>query len=90
MKSILAIDKAGRIVLPKAMREALRIAPGDSLEIESEDDRLILHPVRVRPGLSKELGVWVYRSGEPVELSIPDLIEKQRADRNRDLLGDGG
>lgn len=86
VKAIVPIDKAGRLVLPKAIRDELRIGPGDSLEIESEDDRLTLQPVRVRPGLSKERGVWVYRSGTPVDTSIPALIDQERERRMRDLL----
>jgi len=81
------IDKAGRLVLPKSIREALRIGAGDTLEIESEDDRLVISPVRVRPGLMKERGVWVYRSGTPSSASIPDLIARQRDRRTQDLIG---
>ena len=82
------IDKAGRLVLPKSVRTALRLGPGDTLEVESEDDRIVLSPVRVRPGLVKERGVWVYRSGTPATDSIPDLIDEQRVQRTRELLGD--
>jgi AbrB family looped-hinge helix DNA binding protein len=88
MNARLTIDKAGRLVLPKAIREALRIGPGDTLEVESEDDRVILHPVRARPSLTKEQGVWVFRSGNPADVSIPDLIEQQRNQRTGDLLAD--
>ena len=88
MNAIITLDKAGRVVLPKSVRDALRVGPGDSLEIESADDRIVLSPVRVRPGLQKEHGVWVYRSGTPSNASIPDLIEKQRAQRAREVLGD--
>ena len=88
MNTRLTIDKAGRLVLPKAVREALRIGPGDTLELESEDDRVILRPVRGRQGLTKEQGVWVYRSGNPANASIPDLIEQQRNQRTGDLLAD--
>ena len=87
MSTTISIDKAGRLVLPKSIREALRIAPGDLLEVESEDDRIILSPVRIHPGLQKEQGVWVYRSGTPVSASIPDLIDQQRDQRIRELLG---
>ncbi len=87
MSTTVSIDKAGRLVLPKSIREALRIGPGDVLQIESEDDRIILSPVRIHPGLQKEQGVWVYCSGTPVSASIPDLIDQQRDQRIRELLG---
>jgi AbrB family looped-hinge helix DNA binding protein len=82
------LDKAGRLVVPKSIREALRIGPGDSLEIESADDRIVLSPVRLRPELQKEHGVWVYRSGKAANLSIPDLIDQDRGRRTRALLTD--
>ena len=87
MNAEITLDKAGRVVLPKAMREALRIGPGDNLKIETEDDRLILSPVRDRAGLQKEHGVWVYRSGRPANTSIPELIEQQRSRRVDELIG---
>ena len=88
MNATISIDKAGRLVLPKSIREALRLGPGDTLEIETEEDRLVLSPVRVRPGLQKEHGVWVCRSGKSANVSIPDLVDQQRDRRTRELLVD--
>ena len=88
MHATVTVDKAGRLVLPKPIRDQLRVGPGDTLEIESDDDRLIISPVRVRAGLQKEQGVWVYRSGNPVSTPIPELVERQRDERALDLLGD--
>jgi AbrB family looped-hinge helix DNA binding protein len=85
VNATVTLDKAGRLVLPKPIREALRIGPGDSLEIESTEEHIVLSPVRVRPGLQKEHGVWVFRSGKPVTVSIPDLIDRERERRTRDL-----
>jgi AbrB family looped-hinge helix DNA binding protein len=43
------IDAAGRIVVPKALREQLGFAPGTELEIEAVDGRLEVGiPSRVR------------------------------------------
>ena len=88
MSARITIDGAGRVVLPKPVREALRLGPGDQLDVESEDDRLILSPVRIVPGLRKEKGVWVYRSGKPADASIPELLEEQRSQRTRQVSGD--
>ncbi len=58
MNATLTIDKAGRVVLPKPVRDALQISPGDSLELESSEDHIVLRPARGRAGCtrSKECG----------------------------------
>lgn len=40
MTEILIIDKAGRVVLPKPMRDRLHLDAGSKLRIEVVDDRL--------------------------------------------------
>jgi AbrB family looped-hinge helix DNA binding protein len=40
------IDKAGRIVLPKPIREELQLNPGDLLEVDSSEEQVMLRPVR--------------------------------------------
>lgn len=90
MNAKVTIDSAGRLVLPKPMRDALRIGPGDTLDVESDDDRLVLSPVRVRPELQKKQGIWTYRSGSPANAAIPDLIDSARKRRIEDLLGNKG
>lgn len=88
MNATVTIDKAGRLVLPKSIREALRIGPGDALEIKSAEDRIVLSPVRTHSGLQKEQGVWIYRAGKTTNISIPDLTDQERSRRTRGLLSD--
>ena len=87
MDAEVTIDPSGRLVLPKAVRQALDLKPGDSLRIETEEDRLILSRVRDRAGLQKERGIWVYRSGTPADVSLIELIERQRKRRSEEVMG---
>jgi len=85
MTARITVDKAGRIVLPKPLREEMRLGAGDTLQLESEGDRITLRPVRPRAMLRKKYGVWVYE-GEPTDASITELIEREREKRLRELL----
>jgi AbrB family looped-hinge helix DNA binding protein len=82
MNTRLVIDKAGRVVIPKPLREELHLEPGDTLEMESAGEQITLRPVRGTGPLTKEHGVWVFRSGQPIPASatneILDLIREER------------
>ena len=85
MTTKLTLDKAGRVVLPKPLRDRLQLAPGDTLHLESEGERITLRPVRQNVMLKKELGVWVYQ-GEPADASIADLVDRERENRRRAVI----
>jgi len=84
MTAKISMDKAGRLVLPKAVRERLRLAPGDRLILETEDERITLRPDRVQAPLRKKQGVWVYH-GTRTDLSLPELIAYEREKRLREI-----
>lgn len=78
----LTVDKAGRVVLSKRVRDELQLAPGDTLELDSENERIILRPVRSITPLGKERGVWVYRTGRPLTAAAVEAALRQgREDR---------
>jgi AbrB family looped-hinge helix DNA binding protein len=88
MVTTLTIDKAGRIVLPKPVRDELQLSPGDSLEIESSEERVILRPVRGNGRIYKKQGVWVFDSGEPLDASVVNrTLRKVREERDRRNIG---
>jgi AbrB family looped-hinge helix DNA binding protein len=88
MVTTLTVDKAGRVVLPKPVREELQLAPGDSLELESSEDRIILRPARGNGRMYKKQGVWVFDSGEPLSTEVVNkTIRKGRDERDRRNIG---
>jgi AbrB family looped-hinge helix DNA binding protein len=90
MNTRLIIDKAGRVVIPKLLREELHLEPGDSLEMESVGEQITLRPVRGTGPLTKEHGVWVFRSDEPLPASATeDMLQQIREERDLVNLGKG-
>jgi AbrB family looped-hinge helix DNA binding protein len=90
MSARLTIDKAGRVVIPKPLREELHLEPGDSLEMESAGEQITLRPVRGTGPLTKEHGVWVFHSDEPLPASATDeMLHKIRKERDLANLGMG-
>ena len=88
MVAKLTIDKLGRIVLPKPVREKLQLAAGDQLELESMDDRIMLRPLRGTAQLRKKRGVWVFHCGEPLSAAtVQQTVEQLRRERDQRNLG---
>jgi AbrB family looped-hinge helix DNA binding protein len=88
MVTTLTIDKAGRIVLPKPVRDELQLSPGDSLEVDSSEERVILRPVRGNGRIYKKQGVWVFDSGEPLGVDVVNkTLRRVREERDRRNLG---
>ena len=88
MTAKLTMDRAGRVAIPKMLREELELGPGDNLELECEGEQIVLRPLRRRPALEKERGVWVYRTGERLRASeAQETLKRIRVRRGRRLLG---
>jgi AbrB family looped-hinge helix DNA binding protein len=88
MNDRLTIDKAGRIVLPKPLRDELRLEAGDTLEVESSGEEITLRPARGNAQLRKKHGVWVYRAGEPLtQATIDKTVRQVRDEREAQNLG---
>jgi AbrB family looped-hinge helix DNA binding protein len=88
MSSRLTLDKAGRIVLPKPVRDELRLEAGDTLELESSSDEITLRPTRGHAQLRKKHGIWVYRSGETLsQAAVNKTVREVREERENQILG---
>ena len=88
MTAKLQLDKAGRIVLPKPVRDGLQLAPGDTLELETSGEQITLRPLRGNAALHRKRGVWVYKAGDPLlEPTVRETLEQVRRERDLEVRG---
>ncbi len=75
-----SIDSAGRLVVPKALREELGFAPGTELELSAVDGRLeVVVPSRV----AVEDGPHGLRFSAPVEAALTVQEVREITERGR-------
>lgn len=79
----LSIDTAGRVVLPKPLRDRFRLRPGSRLEVEVHEDHLRLIPLSRGPALVQTDGWWVHQ-GVP-DADLTEAVGRHRRDRLEDL-----
>jgi AbrB family looped-hinge helix DNA binding protein len=78
------IDKAGRVVLPKPLREQFNLVPGDRLRLFVEGNGFRLEPTETGGKLIKKGSVLVFSGGfeEPITTAkVTDIIEQEREGR---------
>ncbi len=81
-----AIDSAGRLVIPKAVRDAAGIRPGTPLEVRFRDGRIEIEPAPIDVTIESVGGVAVASAREPVPVLSADLVTATR-DALRDERG---
>jgi AbrB family looped-hinge helix DNA binding protein len=74
------LDKFGRIVLPKSVRDDLGLKPGAVLKIEQADQKIFMQQINEEPHLVVKNGVLVF-SGTATE----DLVGATQAHRQKRL-----
>jgi len=72
------IDHAGRLVIPKAVREAAGIEPGMPLEIRFREGRIEIEPAPVRVRFEERDGVPVAVADGPIPLLAADVVTETR------------
>jgi AbrB family looped-hinge helix DNA binding protein len=83
VRGTVSLDRAGRIVVPKSVRDRLRLSPGDTFDLVVQGDELTLRPRRSATPLQKERGVWVFRTGQPLTAAETDeTLQMIRTQRN--------
>ncbi len=79
------LDKFGRIVIPKKIREDFNLRPGSPIRIEEGKEEILLKPIEGEPSLTEKDGVLVF-TGKSLE-NLEAKIEESRRERNQSLGG---
>jgi AbrB family looped-hinge helix DNA binding protein len=90
MNTKVTLDRAGRVVLPKALRDAMHLSPGDTLDVTLKGDEVTLRPRHGTAPLHKERGVWVLRTGQKLKAGdVDEVLRAVRSRRQRQNSGPG-
>jgi AbrB family looped-hinge helix DNA binding protein len=88
MKEItVQIDQAGRVVVPKSLRERLRLSGGDTLVIDIKGDAIELRPIHPVEQLKRVNGILVFTPTGT--LPYEDFVEQSREERIESVLEGG-
>jgi AbrB family looped-hinge helix DNA binding protein len=86
------MDRAGRVVLPKTVRERFGLAGvAHELEVVENPDGILLRPVGADVPVTRDSSGWVvFHSESPggAALDPVTLVDEERARRIRDIAGE--
>jgi AbrB family looped-hinge helix DNA binding protein len=90
MKDMLVpIDQAGRIVLPKGVREELAIKSGDKLRLSINGSSVTLTPTSEKPGFIRKGKSFVFSTkgqGTLTNEAVTHLIQAGREEREDAII----
>lgn len=84
---IITIDRAGRVVLPKAVRDRFHLVPGTEIELSTDLASIKLSVRNSIPALALKEGILVHTAAEapPLDLDIAAFIAQGRDARSQDI-----
>jgi AbrB family looped-hinge helix DNA binding protein len=81
------IDKAGRIILPKPVRDRLQLRPGANLELQESPEGILLRPVGQAASMVQKNGIWVHLGRAPRGFDWSRAVDDAREERIKDASG---
>ncbi len=79
---MVVIDRAGRVVIPKDVRDRLSLAPDTEIELVTDGDSIRLTPVRSRGRGIVEIDGWpVIESADGFVVTDSDVQQWRDADK---------
>ena len=86
MTATLSIDRAGRVVIPQAIRKMFGFNPGALLKLETSKDAVVLKSAERDSPLKRINGMWVHEGVASSEVFL-NAIEDAREERLAMTLG---
>jgi AbrB family looped-hinge helix DNA binding protein len=83
----ITLDKLGRVVLPKPLRDRYGLRPGVDLEVSELAGEFVLRPSDNGPSLTNENGIWVHHGIPQRDIDIVQEIANDRDERDRNTGG---
>lgn len=77
----ITIDKAGRVVIPKTIRDRLNLRPGSELEISLSGNSIRLEAPTGETRLVRKKGVIIFGGKSESDIDIADFINRERETR---------
>jgi len=85
MITTITIDGAGRVVLPKAVRNRFHLVDGSTLALKIESDAIRLEPDQMKAPMTRVDGILVHQGRATGDLL--DAVERSRSRRDEDVSG---
>ena len=82
------IDKGGRVVVPKELRDRFHLLPGTEVEITADSDGIRVRPRDSEPSLIRKHGFLVHHGPETAEIDVVSFITSEREGRSRDIVAE--
>jgi AbrB family looped-hinge helix DNA binding protein len=75
---MVSIDRAGRVVIPKDVRDRLSLEPDSELELTASGDGILLTPRRVRGRIVEEQDGWPVIAASPGAMVTDADVQRWR------------
>ncbi len=82
------IDRAGRIIVPKALRERYNLREGTPVELEPGADGIHLKAAQEHASLVRKSGVLVHHGSETSSIDVADSVNREREKRARNMVSE--
>ena len=87
---IVTIDNAGRLVVPKPLREQFNLTPGCQLRVEAAAGGITLRRADAEPTLVRKQGILVHHGAARATLDIGEFVRAERSARHARIARDAG